>query len=65
MNVKGEMKGDVLCLFIDTTVKPSVSKAEAEKAAKAGRQPEAKMIATTGGFIQFGSVKVSLNAMTG
>jgi hypothetical protein len=64
MNVKGSINdAGLLTLVIDTKVKPIASKAETEKAVKAGREPEAKLVATTGGFTQFGNVKVSLNAM--
>jgi hypothetical protein len=63
MNVKGTVNGDLLTLVINLKETPVISKSEAEKAAKAGRSPVATQIASTGGFTQFGDVKVSLNAM--
>jgi hypothetical protein len=67
MNVHAEIKDDKLVLTIDvskaTLDKPTVSGSEAARAAKEGRDPKATQIATTGGFTQFGAVKVSLNAM--
>lgn len=62
-NVSGEVKGDNLVLTINLKAPLTISKAEAEKAAKANREPKASLLASTGGFIQFGDVKVSLNAM--
>lgn len=58
-NVKGEIKGDLLLLTIDLKAPLTVSKAAFAK------NPEAKptMLATTSGFVQFGDVKVSVNAM--
>lgn len=61
--IKGEIKGDLLLLTIDMSATPFVSNSEAAKAAKEGREPQAKMVATTGGFTSFGKVKVSVNAM--
>ena len=55
MNVKGEMKGDILTLTIDC------SKA-AKDAAKPSASGKTKILATTSGFTGFGDVKVSLNA---
>lgn len=55
MNVKGELKGDILTLVIDT------SKA-ARDAAKESKSGKTRLLATTGGFTGFGDVKVSLNA---
>lgn len=55
MNVKGEIKGDVLVLSID------LSKA-ARDAAKESKSGKTKILATTSGFTGFGDVKVSLNA---
>lgn len=55
MNVKGEIKGDILTLTID------VSKA-ARDAAKDSKSGKSKILATTSGFTGFGDVKVSLNA---
>lgn len=67
MNVHSELKGDKLILTIDvskdTLAKPSISGSEARKAEKDKREPKATQIATTGGFANFGPVKVSLNAM--
>lgn len=55
MNVKGEIKGDLLVLTID------VSKATKD-AALPSKSGKTKIIATTSGFTGFGDVKVSLNA---
>jgi hypothetical protein len=55
MNVKGEIKGDLLILTID------VSKATKD-AAQPSKSGKTKLIATTSGFTGFGDVKVSLNA---
>lgn len=55
MNVKGELKGDILTLTIDT------SKA-ARDAAKDSKSGKTRILATTSGFAGFGDVKVSLNA---
>lgn len=55
MNVKGEIKGDLLVLTID------VSKA-ARDAAKDSKSGKSRILATTSGFTGFGDVKVSLNA---
>lgn len=55
MNVKGEMKGDILTLTID------VSKATRD-AAKLSKSEKTRILATTSGFTTFGDVKVSLNA---
>lgn len=55
MNVKGELKGDLLVLTID------VSKA-ARDAAKDSKSGKSKILATTSGFTGFGDIKVSLNA---
>ena len=67
MNVHGEIKGDKLVLTIDVSEKtlanPVISKTEQAKATKDGRTAEATQIATSGGFLTFGKVKVSLNAM--
>lgn len=62
-NVSGEIKGDVLVLTINLKAPLTVSKSEAEKALAANREPRATMLASTGGFVQFGDVKVSVNAM--
>lgn len=63
MNIKSNVNGNILTLTIDMAVTPVVSKSEATKAEAAGREPKATQIASTGGFVQFGDVKVSLNAM--
>ncbi|HEY1216719.1 MAG TPA: hypothetical protein VGE93_24100 [Bryobacteraceae bacterium] len=55
MNIKGEMKGDVLHLVIDCS-KEARDKAQPSKSGKT------KILATTSGFTGFGDVKVSLNA---
>lgn len=55
MNVKGEIKGDLLVLTID------ISKATKD-AAQPSKSGKTKIIATTSGFTGFGDVKVSLNA---
>lgn len=55
MNVKGEMKGDILTLVIDT------SKAARDNA-KESKSGKTKLLASTSGFTGFGDVKVSLNA---
>lgn len=55
MNVKGEIKGDVLILSID------ISKA-AREAAQDSKSGKTRILATTSGFTGFGDVKVSLNA---
>lgn len=55
MNVKGEIKGDILTLVID------VSKAARDKAAES-KSGKTRLLATTSGFTGFGDVKVSLNA---
>lgn len=55
MNVKGEIKGDLLVLTID------ISKT-AKDAAQPSKSGKTKVLATTSGFTGFGDVKVSLNA---
>ena len=55
MNVKGEIKGDVLVITID------VSK-EAREKAQPSKSGKTKLLATTSGFTGFGDIKVSLNA---
>ena len=55
MNVKGEMKGDILHITVDC------SKA-AREAAQPSKSGKTKILATTSGFTGFGDVKVSLNA---
>jgi hypothetical protein len=55
MNVKGEMKGDTLVLFIDTSAK-------AREGAKESKSGKTRLLASTSGFTGFGDVKVSLNA---
>lgn len=55
MNIKGEMKGDILTLVIDC------SKA-AREAAQPSKSGKTKILATTSGFTGFGDVKVSVNA---
>ena len=55
MNVKGEIKGDVLVLTID------ISK-EAKEKAQPSKSGKTRVLATTSGFTGFGDVKVSLNA---
>lgn len=55
MNIKGEVKGDTLVLFID------ISKA-AREAAQPSKSGKTKILATTSGFTGFGDIKVSLNA---
>lgn len=61
-NVKGEIKGDILFLSIDLKAPLTVSKASL---AKLGDKAPATLLASTGGFVQFGDVKVSVNAMKG
>jgi len=58
MNVKGEIKGDLLVLTID------ISAAQREKA-QPSKSGKTKILATTSGFTGFGDVKVSLNATIG
>ena len=55
MNVKGEIRGDHLVLTIDLSAK-------AKKRARPSSTGKTKLIATTNGFINYGGVKVSLNA---
>ncbi len=55
MNVKGEIKGDLLVITVD------ISKA-AREAAQPSKSGKTKILATTSGFTGFGDVKVSLNA---
>lgn len=55
MNVKGEMKGDILTLTID------VSKVARDKA-PLSKSEKSRLLASTSGFTTFGDVKVSLNA---
>ena len=55
MNVKGEIKGDTLVLFIDVSAK-------ARESAKESKSGKTRILATTSGFTGFGDVKVSLNA---
>jgi hypothetical protein len=55
MNVKGEVKGDLLILTIDISAK-------AKEAAQPSKSGKTKVLATTSGFTGFGDVKVSLNA---
>lgn len=57
-NVKGEIKGDLLLLTIDLKAPLTVSKAAALKGSTTPT-----LLASTGGFVQFGDVKVSVNAM--
>lgn len=56
MNVKGEIKGDHLILTVDLSAK-------VQKQAKPSSTGKSKLIATTNGFINYGDVKVSLNAI--
>ncbi|MGY3354807.1 hypothetical protein ACVWZK_001470 [Bradyrhizobium sp. GM0.4] len=56
MNVKGEIKGDHLVLTIDLS-------ARAQRQAKPSSTGKTKVIATTNGFVNYGDVKVSLNAI--
>lgn len=58
MNVKGEIKGDVLTLTIDVSE-------TARQAAQPSKSGKTKILATTSGFTGFGDVKVSLNATIG
>lgn len=55
MNVKGEIKGDTLVLFIDISAK-------ARELAQPSKSGKTCILATTSGFTGFGDVKVSLNA---
>lgn len=55
MNVKGEMKGDILFLTIDTSK-------VAREAAKDSKSGKTRLLASTSGFSNFGDIKVSLNA---
>lgn len=55
MNVKGEIKGDQLVITIDISAK-------AQRQARPSSTGKTKLIATTSGFINFGDVKVSVNA---
>lgn len=55
MNVRGEVKGDLLILTIDISAK-------AKEAAQPSKSGKTKVLATTSGFTGFGDVKVSLNA---
>ena len=55
MNVKGEMKGEILTLVIDCSK-------VARDGAKESKSGKTKLLATTGGFTGFGDIKVSLNA---
>ncbi|SDK00531.1 hypothetical protein SAMN05216338_107922 [Bradyrhizobium sp. Rc2d] len=55
MNVRGELKGEQLILTIDLSAK-------AQKQARPSSTGKTKLIATTNGFINYGHVKVSLNA---
>lgn len=54
MNVKGEIKGDLLILTIDVS-------SAAKAAAKPSQSGKTKLVATTSGFTGFGDVKVSVN----
>lgn len=56
MNVKGELKGDHLILTVDLSAK-------AQKQARPSSTGKTKVIATTNGFVNYGDVKVSLNAI--
>ena len=66
-NVHTELKGDKLIVTIDVSKAAldasEASKSEIDKAAKAGREPEKRLVASTGGFIGCGPIKLSLNAM--
>ena len=68
-NVHTKVEGDKLVITIDISkavlAAPSISNSEAKKAEKEGRAPKATQIATSGGFLSCGPVKVSLNAMLG
>ncbi len=55
MNVNGEIKEDHLILTIDISTK-------AKKQAKPLSTGKTKLVATTNGFVNYGDVKVSLNA---
>ena len=55
MNVKGEIKGDTLVLFIDIS-------AAAKEKAEPSKSGKTKVLASTRGFTRFGDVSVSLNA---
>lgn len=58
-NVNGVIKGDELVLTINLKAPLTVSKAALAKNPNA----TATLLASTGGFVQFGDVKVSVNAM--
>ena len=54
----------VTCTFV-VADKPQVSKSEQRKAEAAGREPQAKSLYTSGGFIPSGDgLKVSINVIT-
>lgn len=55
MNVKGEVKGDLLVLTIN------IGQA-AKDAAQPSSTGKTRVVATTSGYTGFGDVKVSLNA---
>ena len=54
-SIKGEMKGDMLILYIDCSK-------EAREEAAPSKSGKTRLLATTGGFTRFGDVSVSLNA---
>lgn len=54
-NIKGELKGDVLLITIDCSK-------EAREKAGPSKSGKTRLLAGTAGFVQFGDVKVSLNA---
>jgi hypothetical protein len=68
MNVSSELKGTTLILSIDVSPKALaaaiVSKSGAAKALAAGKpEPKPSVVASTGGFVMCGPVKVAVNAI--
>ena len=57
-------KGNTVTITFDVKDKPYVSKTETALAAKAGREPVAKSLYSSGGFIPGdGGIKVSVNVI--
>lgn len=66
MAISAKRSGNTLVITVDfDPAKATISKSSIAKALKAGlpAPTEAKQLASTGGFVNFDGIKVSLNAM--
>lgn len=62
MNI--QRKGNTVVCTFDVAEKPYVSKTETALAAKAGREPQAKSLYSSGGFVPDGNgLKISVNVI--